>query len=67
MTPVPAHQLDILQRMDVPGTRAAVDVRDHVGELYLADISVPPVLYASPRLHMEAGPLFARDDVIRLW
>lgn len=67
MTPVPAHQPDILQQMDVPGTRAAADVRDHVGELYLADISVPPVLYASPQLHMEVGPLFARDDVIRLW
>jgi len=37
-----------------------------VGELYLADISVPPVLYAGPGLGLEIGPLFAREDVIRV-
>jgi NAD(P)H-hydrate epimerase len=37
-----------------------------VGELYLADISVPPELYASPALNLSVGPLFRRADVIRL-
>ncbi len=38
----------------------------HVGELYLADISVPPSLYAEPSLGLEVGALFARSDVLRL-
>lgn len=37
-----------------------------VGELYLADISVPPELYASPALQMAVGPIFAEGDVVRL-
>jgi len=47
------------------GLRAA-DAGQYVGELYLADISVPPALYASPSLRIEVGPLFAKEDVIRL-
>ena len=39
---------------------------EHVGALFLADISVPPDLYARPPLHLEVGPLFAADDVLRL-
>ncbi len=35
-----------------------------VGELYLADIGVPPALYA--KLGFHPGPLFAREDVVRL-
>ena len=153
MTPVPAHQLDILQRMGVPGTAAPADpgqlagltdanavevildgligyslkgapagligdlvrfandssapvlsldtpsgidtttgtvfdpairavatmtlalpkeglradgVANHVGELYLADISVPPGLYAKVPLDLQVGPLFARDDIVRM-
>ena len=42
-------------------------VANHVGEIYLADISVPPVLYGKPPLNMQVGPLFAREYVIRLW
>ncbi len=38
----------------------------HVGELYLADISVPPALYAGPALNLQVGPLFAENDIIRL-
>jgi glycine/D-amino acid oxidase-like deaminating enzyme len=37
-----------------------------VGELYLADIGVPPALYRRPPLNMRVEPLFARDEVIRL-
>jgi NAD(P)H-hydrate epimerase len=38
----------------------------HVGELYLADISVPPALYASPALQLEVGTIFATSDIVRI-
>jgi len=44
-----------------------VEAREAVGELYLADISVPPALYAGPDLGLDVGPLFHSADVIRLW
>lgn len=37
-----------------------------VGELYLADISVPPELYAEPALALQVGPIFAAGDIVRL-
>ena len=37
-----------------------------VGELYLADISVPPELYAAPALALQVGPIFAAGDIVRL-
>ena len=42
------------------------EVEKQIGELYLADISVPPGLYAEPALGISIGPLFAQDDIIRL-
>ena len=41
-------------------------VDEHVGELYLADISVPPSLYAEPALGLEVGHVFSQSDVVRL-
>ncbi len=38
----------------------------YVGELYLADIGVPPQLYAGRGFELEVGPLFARDEILRL-
>lgn len=38
----------------------------HVGELFLADISVPPSLYAGSRLGIQVGPIFARCDIVRV-
>jgi NAD(P)H-hydrate epimerase len=38
--------------------------RPFVGDLYLADISVPPELYR--RIGVEVGPLFAGDTIIRV-
>lgn len=35
-----------------------------VGELYLADISVPPVLYV--RLGLVVGPIFAENAILRI-
>jgi NAD(P)H-hydrate epimerase len=44
----------------------AAGVGDQVGEPYLADISVPPSLYAGPGLALQVGNLFAEGDIIRL-
>jgi len=38
----------------------------YVGELYLADIGVPPSLYAAPSIGLTVGPLFATADLVRL-
>jgi len=45
----------------------AQGVPEFVGDLYLADISVPPALYSSPALGLEVGALFAEEDIIRIW
>ncbi len=45
----------------------ALTVAEAVGELYLADISVPPGLYAGPGLNLSIDALFAQDDIIRLF
>jgi NAD(P)H-hydrate epimerase len=36
--------------------------REWVGDLYLADISVPPAVYR--RLGIKVGPIFATADII---
>ncbi len=41
-------------------------VKSQVGELYLADISVPPELYTQPGLDLPAEPIFALSDILRL-
>lgn len=63
----PAIRADATMTLALPkeGLRAA-PARAVVGELYLADISVPPELYASPTLGLEVGPLFAKSDIVRL-
>jgi len=38
----------------------------YTGELYLADISVPPSLYADESVGVRVGQLFAESDIIRL-
>ncbi len=40
----------------------APDARDWVGDLYLADISVPELVYR--RLGIEVGPIFAEGDIV---
>lgn len=37
-----------------------------VGDLYLADIGVPPELYANPSLGIDVGPIFVHDTILRL-
>jgi NAD(P)H-hydrate epimerase len=40
--------------------------RDRVGELYLADIGVPPTLYTEA-FGLATGPIFSRSDILRVW
>ena len=43
------------------------EARDFVGELYLADIGLPLALYARSPLGLTVGPIFAQDEIIRLF
>jgi len=47
------------------GLRAGMEA-GLVGELYLADISVPPQLYRAPSLGVVVPDLFDRSDLVRL-
>ena len=47
------------------GLRAS-NAERYVGELYLADIGVPPSLYGGPGLRLEVGPIFSTSDILRL-
>ncbi len=44
----------------------ALEARAQVGELYLADIGVPPSLYEEPALSLRVGALFAEREILRL-
>ena len=63
----PAIQATATMTLALPkeGLRAT-GVEERVGELYLADISVPPSLYAEPALALKVKYLFAKSDIIRL-
>ncbi len=61
----PAIRADATMTLALPKTGLlATAAAEHVGELYLADISVPPALYSA--LGITVGPIFARCDVVRL-
>jgi len=63
----PAIQATATMTLALPkeGLRAP-GVGEHVGELYLADISVPPDLYAGPGLGIQVAHIFAESDIVRL-
>lgn len=42
------------------------DFGQYTGEIYLADISVPPELYGKLPGDLSVGPLFAEDDILRI-
>ena len=41
--------------------------KNQIGELYLADISIPPQLYSKLSLELKVGNIFAENEIIRLW
>jgi NAD(P)H-hydrate epimerase len=63
----PAIRATATMTLAVPkhGLRAP-DASALVGELYLADISVPPGLYGRPPLGFPVGAIFALDDILRI-
>lgn len=63
----PAIQATATMTLALPkeGLRAS-GIEGKVGELYLADISVPPELYAGPTLGLQVGPIFSEHDIVRL-
>ena len=46
--------------------KKGLDGSELVGELYLADIGVPPELYDNPGLELAVGALFAREEIVRV-
>ncbi len=40
--------------------------KESVGELYLADIGIPPALWAGADLGIDVGPVFAKAEIIRV-
>ena len=64
----PAIRADATMTLALPkeGLRTG-GVREAVGELYLADISVPPGLYDSQALGLSPGAIFSREDILRIW
>jgi NAD(P)H-hydrate epimerase len=63
----PAIQATATMTLALPKVGLLSDsVAAQVGELYLADISVPPTLYAQPTLNLNVSHLFAKSEIIRL-
>lgn len=62
----PAIQASATLALALPKTGLRTQVAGIVGELYLADIGVPPALFASPSLDLEVGPIFHQDEIIFL-
>ncbi len=63
-----AHDPTILATATMTLALPKVGLRETfaVGELYLADISVPPSLYAREPLNLQVGTIFAQADVVRI-
>ncbi|RMG61490.1 MAG: hypothetical protein D6715_13595, partial [Calditrichaeota bacterium] len=39
----------------------------YIGELYLADIGIPPQLYREPTLNLTVPPVFQVSEIVRIW
>lgn len=64
----PAIKADATLTLALPKDGLRGDAaRERVGELYVADISVPPELYARPPLNLQVGPIFSEESIVRLW
>jgi NAD(P)H-hydrate epimerase len=63
----PAIEASATMTLALPkeGLRAD-DAINYIGELYLANISVPNKLYAQPTLGLTITPIFTSSDIIRI-
>jgi len=62
----PAIHATATMTLALPKTGLRQPDAENVGELYLADIGVPPELYENPLLKLRVGPIFQKDQIIRL-
>ena len=63
----PAIRAAATLTLALPKTGLFVEgVQEYLGELYLADISVPPELYSKPFLSKKVGPIFSQSEIIEL-
>lgn len=62
----PAIRANATMTLALPKTGLKSPQDEIVGELYLADIGVPPKLYEQPSLGLLVGPIFNLGQIIRL-
>lgn len=62
----PAIQAEATMTLALPKIGLKKAGKDVVGELYLADIGVPPGLYNEPSLSLEIDPIFHQGEIIHL-
>ncbi len=62
----PAIHATATMTLALPKTGLRQPGAENVGELYLADIGVPPELYENPALELQVGHIFQKDQIIRL-
>lgn len=63
----PTIQAAATLTLALPKTGLAVPGANRwTGDLYLADIGIPAEVYRAPGLELEVGPVFARDEILRL-
>jgi NAD(P)H-hydrate epimerase len=62
----PAVRADATLTLALPKTGLHNAELGSVGDLFLGDIGIPPELYAEPSLGIAVGPLFARQEILRL-
>lgn len=62
----PTIQATATMTLALPKTGFKTARQSYVGELYLADIGVPPGLFAHPPLNLQIGPIFHQGEIILL-
>lgn len=63
----PCIQAAVTLTLALPKTGLLIPLATaNVGQLYLADISVPPELYAAPGLDFQVEPLFANQPIVKV-
>jgi NAD(P)H-hydrate epimerase len=63
----PAIIADATMTLGLPKTGLRnPDAQTAIGELYLADIGIPPELYAKPSIGIRVRSPFAESDIVKL-
>jgi NAD(P)H-hydrate epimerase len=63
----PAIQASATLTLALPKTGLRIAPKELIGDLYLADISVPPELYSHPPLNLQIGNLFEEEAILPLF